>query len=59
VATISAQHQGIDPGWWVKHGIIGGIIGAIGMMMAEMIGVAELRLPCSARPRLVRAAVRH
>jgi hypothetical protein len=44
--------------WWVKHGLVGGIIAAIGMMMAEMmmaemIIAALMGMDAFAPPRMI------
>ena len=42
MATTYAETPHVNTGGWIKHGIIGGIVAAIGMMMAEMIIAAAM-----------------
>jgi hypothetical protein len=44
-----------DTGYWVRHGLIGGVIGAVAMMMFEMAGVL-FGLGVAAVPALWRSA---
>src|SRR5919204_1443541 len=53
MATTSVEPRRIDTGWWVKHGIIGGIVGAIGMMLAEMIIAAGMGMDAFMPPRMI------
>jgi hypothetical protein len=57
MATTSAETRRIDTGWWVKHGIIGGIVGAIGMMLAEMIIAAGMGMDAFMPPRMIAGIV--
>ena len=57
MATTYAGTRRLDTGWWIKHGIIGGIIGAIGMMMAEMIIAAILGMDAFQPPRMIAGMV--
>jgi uncharacterized membrane protein YagU involved in acid resistance len=53
MAAILAENQRIDTSWWIKHGIIGGIVGAIGMMMAEMLIAALMGMDAFMPPRMI------
>lgn len=53
MATTYAETHHVETGWWIKHGIIGGIIGAIGMLMAEMIIAALMGMDAFAPPRMI------
>ena len=53
MVTNSADTRRIETSWWIKHGIIGGIIGAIGMMMAEMIIAAAMGMDAFMPPRMI------
>src|ERR671935_2382618 len=57
MATTSVETRRIDTGWWVKHGIIGGIVGAIGMMLAEMIIAAGMGMDAFMPPRMIAGIV--
>ncbi len=47
----------LDAGWWVKHGVISGIVGVIGMMVLEM-GIAMLMgMDASMPPRMIAGMV--
>ncbi|MBI3968852.1 MAG: hypothetical protein HY329_24710 [Chloroflexi bacterium] len=40
MATVERAYARIDTGWWVKHGVIGGIVAGIVFAMFEMIVAA-------------------
>lgn len=43
----------IATSWWIKHGTIGGIVGGLGMMMAEMIIAALMGMDAFMPPRMI------
>lgn len=51
--TTYAETHHVHTGWWVKHGIIGGIVAAIVMMMVEMIIAALMGMDAFAPPRMI------
>ena len=53
MASTYAGTRTIAIGWWIKHGIIGGIVGGIGMMMAEMIIAALMGMDAFMPPRMI------
>src|ERR687887_82947 len=53
MGTSYSDARSLDTGWWVKHGIIGGIVGAIGMMMAEMVIAALMGMDAFMPPRMI------
>jgi hypothetical protein len=55
-STYSARHS-ITTGWWIKHGIIGGIIAGIAMMMVEMIIAALMGMDAFMPPRMIAGIV--
>jgi len=57
MATTYAETRPVDTGWWIKHGIIGGIIAAIGMMMAEMIIAGLMGMDAFMPPRMIAGIV--
>jgi uncharacterized membrane protein YagU involved in acid resistance len=52
-----ADTRTMTTGWWIKHGIIGGIIGGIAMMMVEMIIAALMGMDAFMPPRMIAGIV--
>jgi uncharacterized membrane protein YagU involved in acid resistance len=57
MATTYSERHSITTGWWIKHGIIGGIIAGIAMMMAEMIIAALMDMDAFMPPRMIAGIV--
>src|SRR5712691_4465862 len=57
MATTYAETPKVDTGGWIKHGIISGIIAAIGMMMAEMIIASAMGMDAFMPPRMIAGIV--
>lgn len=53
MTTTSAGTRHLEMGDWIKHGVIGGIVAAIGMMMAEMILAAAMGMDAFMPPRMI------
>lgn len=53
MATTYAETPHAETGWWIKQGIVGGIVAAIGMMMAEMIIAAAMGMDAFMPPRMI------
>ena len=53
MATTYVGTRGIDTGWWIKHGLIGGIVAGISMMIVEMIIAALMGMDAFMPPRMI------